>query len=408
MKIRFTLISAFLMVASLVFGQHCEDSDRYVTPMQGTIERQQIDFATVRDYTNQNRILRAHIYTLAGDTVTNRPLIVLAHGGAFLFGSKNDMKSQCELMASLGYVCAAIDYRLYPILLGLPDSAKVVEIAFNAISDMRAAVRHFKADADRANTFRINPDNITVGGLSAGAIMALHVGILDENDPLTPEFETFLAARGGIEGNVGDSINQSYDSKVSAILNMSGALFSLDWLSEGDPLIMGMHGDADNTVPYGTAREGAFNRVTVSGSSDIHDKAVSLGLSSYFMGVPGGGHTDIYGGVFTPFYDEFKAESQRIMRDMVCEGSSQLDQLPLYIAMQVYPNPAAHDFIATFSEPISGTYSLIDMLGARQVYGKIDHANSVYFQKGSLSPGIYHLVIESNNGIRESRKICLY
>ncbi len=396
------------MVVSFVFGQHCEDSERYVVPTQGTIDRQQIDYASARDYTNQNRILRAHVYTLSGDTVTNRPLVILAHGGSFLFGSKNDMKSQCELMASLGYVCASIDYRLYPILLGLPDSAKMVEIAFNAISDMRAAVRHFKAEAARGNTFRINPNNITVGGFSAGAVMALHVGILDENDVLTPEFETFLSARGGVEGSVGDSINLSYDSKVSAILNMSGALFSLDWISEGDPMIMGMHGYADNTLPHDTDKEGAFNLLTVSGSEVIHEKALLLGLNSYFLGVPGGGHSDIYGGVFTPFYDEFKAESQRMMRDMVCEGSSQLAQLPLNLEMRVYPNPTNQHFTVSFSQPITGTYYVIDMLGSRQLFGNIDQASTLHFQNGSLSSGIYHLVIESNNGIRQSKKICIF
>jgi para-nitrobenzyl esterase len=251
MKCNLTFLFAVLWLVNSLSAQNCDDPDRYLVPVGSTVERLQIDFATVQDYTNQTRILRAHVYSMPDDTVSNRPLVILAHGGAFLFGSKNDMRAQCESFARLGYVCAAIDYRLYPILLGLPDSAKVVEIAFNAISDMRAAVRHFKANADRENTFRINPDKITAGGLSAGAIMALHVGVLDENDPLTPEFETFLSTRGGVEGNVGDSINRSYDSRVSAVLNLSGALFSLDWLDEGDPMILSMHGDADDVVPYG-------------------------------------------------------------------------------------------------------------------------------------------------------------
>jgi dienelactone hydrolase len=408
MKWNLTFLFAVLWVVNSLSAQHCDDPDRYLVPVGSTVERLQIDFATVQDYTNQTRILRAHVYSMPDDTVSNRPLVILAHGGAFLFGSKNDMRAQCESFARLGYVCAAIDYRLYPILLGLPDSAKVVEIALNAISDMRAAVRHFKANADRENTFRINPDKITAGGLSAGAIMALHVGVLDEDDPLTPEFEAFLSARGGVEGNVGDSINRSYNSRVSAVLNQSGALFSLDWLDEGDPMIMSMHGDADDVVPYGTAREGAFNRVTCNGSSVIHERAVSLGLNSYFLGVPGGGHTDIYGAGFTSFYTEFQEESQRRMRAEICDEPSSTDEIAVNHSIQVYPNPSDQEMGVYFDSPLSGRYYLVDMYGNSLHGGVLSQAESFRLNKGALSPGFYTLVVHTKGGGRLVHRICFY
>jgi para-nitrobenzyl esterase len=408
MKCILTFLFALLWLVNSLSAQNCDDPDRYLVPVGSTVERLQIDFATVQDYTNQTRILRAHVYSMPDDTVSNRPLVILAHGGAFLFGSKNDMRAQCESFARLGYVCAAIDYRLYPILLGLPDSAKVVEIAFNAISDMRAAVRHFKANADRENTFRINPDKITAGGLSAGAIMALHVGVLDENDPLTPEFETFLSTRGGVEGNVGDSINRSYDSRVSAVLNLSGALFSLDWLDEGDPMILSMHGDADDVVPYATAREGAFNRVTCNGSSVIHERAVSLGLDSYFMGVPGGGHTDIYGAGFTAFYTEFQEESQRRMRLDICDEPSSADAFPVAHTIDVYPNPSDHEVGVYFDSPLNGRYDLIDMHGKSVYSGDLSLTESFRLSKGALSPGVYTLVVHTKEGGRLVHRISFH
>jgi hypothetical protein len=402
---KYLLFVVFLFGLFTASAQNCADSERYQVDLGSNVERVQVDFATVRDYTNQNRVLRAHVYQLSGDTVSNRPLIVLAHGGAFIFGNKNDMRQQCEEYARRGYVCASIDYRLYPILLGLPDSAKVVEIAFNAISDMRASVRHFRADADRGNTYRIDPNKIIVGGLSAGAIMALHVGILNEGDDISQEFLDFLNSRGGIEGNVGDSINLSYSSRVSGIINLSGALFDLAWLDESDPVIMSMHGDSDNTVPFGTAREGAFNRVTVHGSSVIDARARQIGITSYFLPVPGGGHTDIYGAAFSSFNTEFRTETTRIKRDLVCdEPTSAHFTNYTKIELKVYPNPASEEIFVASNVRFSGRYTLSDMLGRPVASGMINNEQDIQINRPGLD-GIYLLSIHTTDSQILQRKV---
>ena len=53
--------------------------------------------------------------TLAnGDSVTDRPLVLLAHGGSFIGGSKtgSDVVPLAESFAKMGYVVASINYRL--------------------------------------------------------------------------------------------------------------------------------------------------------------------------------------------------------------------------------------------------------------------------------------------------------
>ena len=54
------------------------------------------------------------VYTPVGDVCQNRPLLVFAHGGAFVGGSKNNSlaESICESFAKRGYVAASINYRL--------------------------------------------------------------------------------------------------------------------------------------------------------------------------------------------------------------------------------------------------------------------------------------------------------
>jgi para-nitrobenzyl esterase len=389
------LLNMFLF-SGILFAQNCEDADRYLYPLSQNVQSTLIDYALVK-VNNQDKVLRADVYYMPDDTVTNRPLIILAHGGAFVFGNKTEMRELCESYAKIGYVCASIEYRLYNFFLGLPDSVKIVETAFNAISDMRAAVRYFKANADRQNTFRIDPANIIAGGLSAGAIMALHVGILNEGDPLSHEFLELLNAKGGIEGNVGDSINQSYNSRVSAVLNLSGALFDLNWLDSEDPMILSMHGDADNVVPYGTAREGAFNVVTVNGSSKIHQRAEELNLNHYFVGVPGGGHTDIYSApAFSSYYNEFILGSTIKNREQICGFSSNIKELPP-MAVHIFPNPAEHLFYIDFPESMTGEYSVSDIYGTSIMSGRFFETNQIQINKGAhMSPGIYLLRIRSN------------
>src|SRR5262245_24776149 len=54
--------------------------------------------------------LQMDVYEPSGDTVQYRPLIVFAHGGSFLGGTKTDLDivTLCNRFAGMGYVCASI------------------------------------------------------------------------------------------------------------------------------------------------------------------------------------------------------------------------------------------------------------------------------------------------------------
>ena len=51
------------------------------------------------------------IYTPAGDTATDRPVMLVVHGGGFVAGAL-DVAAVARAFARRGYVAAAIDYRL--------------------------------------------------------------------------------------------------------------------------------------------------------------------------------------------------------------------------------------------------------------------------------------------------------
>src|SRR5690606_19261607 len=50
----------------------------------------------------------------SGDMETNRPLIIMAHGGSFIGGSKEDLaiRMLCRMYARMGYVAVSMEYRL--------------------------------------------------------------------------------------------------------------------------------------------------------------------------------------------------------------------------------------------------------------------------------------------------------
>ena len=102
--------------------------------------------------------LQLDLYTPRGDTATNRPVFIFAHGGFFVLGDKSGSFAWATRLAQRGYVTASINYRLGPIAVVAPvDSALETEIVNDARADMQTAVRWFR---ENAASLRIDPDKI--------------------------------------------------------------------------------------------------------------------------------------------------------------------------------------------------------------------------------------------------------
>ncbi|MBD2724689.1 alpha/beta hydrolase fold domain-containing protein [Hymenobacter armeniacus] len=213
------------------------------------------------------------VYQPTGDTVRRRPVIIFAHEGGFVRGSRADayMTAVCTQFARLGYVTASIDYRLlfFPL-----DTTNVSRAAIRGMQDMRAAVRFFRQDAATANVYRVSPSRIVVGGASAGGFMALQVAYLDKASEVTADVN--LAALGGIEGNSG---NPGYNSYPLAVLNLSGATNPPRIIEPGNAPLYSAHGTADAVVPYLKGRVGAgLPPKYVFGSGLLNPYASSVGV----------------------------------------------------------------------------------------------------------------------------------
>lgn len=280
-------LSGWSMIARAQSGVAIDTTHgRYHRPVFRQVQvRRDVEFARVTTMLGLPQTLYMDVYEPAGDTVRRRPLVVLAHEGGFLTGTRDDavMTALCTRLARLGYVTATIDYRLYFFPF---DTVGIGRAAIRATQDMRAAVRFFRHDAATARRFRVHPQYVFVGGSSAGGFMALQTGYLNK----TAEVPAYLdiAALGGLEGTGGHA---GYSSRPRGVVNLCGALARASWLEAGDPPLCSVHGTRDGLVPYAKGTIGAqLPAQLVYGSGALHLRANAVGVPNVLRRLRGAGH----------------------------------------------------------------------------------------------------------------------
>ena len=180
------------------------------------------------------------IYQPKGDQLSKRPLIILAHGGYFLFGDKNEFSEEAVTLAKAGYVVASINYRLIDVESSDTASMKAV---IDAIQDIRAAVRYFFRDAKTVNKYGIDTDRIAIGGYSAGAVTSLHYAyantISDVLEMVGEWLLNYVERTGGLEGRSG---NPGHPSTLKGVINFAGSIHSARLIDKGEPFLISVHG----------------------------------------------------------------------------------------------------------------------------------------------------------------------
>ena len=212
------------------------------------------------------------IYQPVGDSLAgNRPLVMMIHGGAFINGDKrqSEFEDWCRHFASLGYVAASINYRL-------GFKLDVNRAGYRAVQDARAAMQYLLSRKD----LRIDPDRLFVAGTSAGAITALNVAFMrDDNRPEGLEDEGDLDAVW-----TGTPIPFT----IRGVGNFWGAVHDPDMICNPHIRILSIHNANDDIVPYakGYPFETLFGDIPVNqwlldemyGSQYITGRAYEQGL----------------------------------------------------------------------------------------------------------------------------------
>lgn len=264
---------------------------RYYQPVfpQVTITRG-VAFGQALNIQGQTVALRLDFYEPTGDSLAQRPLLVFAHEGGFVGGTRDDQYATAlaTRLAGLGYCVASIDYRLlfFPF-----DTTHLAGAAFRAMQDMRGAIRFFRADAAGANIYRIDPTFIVAAGASAGAVTALNVAYLNQPS----EIPAYLLPQnlGTLEGTSGPA---GVSSRVRAVVALCGSLGRPAWLEAGDVPVCLVHGTQDAVVPYGRGvAGGGLPPLRVYGSAIIKPRADAVGVSATLRTLPGAPHVPFDG-----------------------------------------------------------------------------------------------------------------
>lgn len=373
------------------------------------------------------------IYQPDGDTETNRPLIIWAHGGSFIGGTRadGDMVALSQAFAKKGFVCASIEYRLgfFPF-----DSANAIKAVLRAVQDMKASIRFFYKDKQTANNYKIDTNNIFIGGSSAGAITALQTAYLDKSCEINYYVSpTTLSAMGGMDGYSG---NQCYSSKVKGVINLCGALGRYGWLEPGDIPFCSMHGTIDGTVKY---NRGMVNPGTplmlLDGSRMLKEQANAIGVNNPFYTWYGQDHVpyasnsaymdttikfirdflvSTMGCTVTPLMPEnTPAQTATLYSYSTCTTNVTMPCAPVSVkelSMQntistVYPNPSSSDVTIEFAN-LSTTHfvELLDITGKTIIKETTDE-HTIKINRAEVADGMYILKVTDKSGETATQKL---
>ena len=370
--------------------------------------------------------LTMNIYEPTGDLETARPLIIWAHGGSFSFGSSTntDVVDLSQKFAKKGYVCVSINYRL-----GITpfDSVGLVKAVMRAVQDMKASVRYFYKDKLTTNTYKIDTNNIFIGGSSAGAVTALHYAYLNKPCEVAQYLNnTTIAALGGLEGTSG---NPGYSTKVKGVINLCGALATYGWLEPGDLPFCSMHGTADGTVNY--ARASALGLLVIDGSKYIKERANGIGVANSFYTWYGAPHIPYAGTSATQI--AYMDTTVNFVRDYlisrmgctnvplltpntpvgtttlypysVCSSVGVSDLSNNHIVNSVFPNPADNEITITFANQNSEhRIELFDVTG-KKISSDVTEHSTYKIKKNNIYNGLYFLKITNNVGQTNTQKV---
>lgn len=195
-----------------------------------------IPYAMVGD---RELLLDALIPTAAGP----HPAVLVIHGGAWRGGDRKQLRGYAKRLASMGFSCFCIDYRLAP------------EHKFPAqIDDCRTALQWVRQHADQ---YRVDPTRIGAIGYSAGGHLVALLATSGEA-PSADNGQIDSRIQAGAAGGAPTDFRQFDDNGAWAEYWMGGDLDEVPekfqqaspvvFVDPSDPPLFFFNGTADETV----------------------------------------------------------------------------------------------------------------------------------------------------------------
>jgi len=361
---RFAGILLFLLSLRSL-AQDC--SIPFTDPMFGVAAESDLWYGNALRFDGGTDSLRLNLYKPVGDGQLERPLVVAVHGGGFTGGHRNDLNGYCSQLASMGWSCATISYRLgfYGTVLFQPpwayDPHEVRRAIFRAAQDAKGAVRFLKGRHAQDST---STTNVLLLGFSAGAITALHATYLDQ----PAEKPASASAIADVQhlftfyprpdlGDFDGTLNTGeFDASVIGVVGMYGGLLDTAMIDSPDgPALYTYHQTGDPIVacghdrPYwGIGLGVPDNYPYLFGSCAIAPYAEQLGFT------PGHYHSTIHAGNAHEVHDPsaIMTESAQWMRDLFCLPTPVSAIAVTQPRLDVRPVPSAG--VITIANPHAG------------------------------------------------------
>ncbi len=193
----------------------------------------------------------------AGDS---RPAIVFFFGGGWKAGNPAQFEHHCRYLASQGMVAMTADYRV---------SSRHETLANKSLEDAESAIRWVREHAHRLG---VDPNRIAAGGGSAGGHLAACLGVVPPlssskpNDSVTTEVSSLpnalvlfnpavlLAPFEAISLGKSDEGIDKFIDIAKRIGVPAQRISPIHHIHPGLPPTLILHGEADTTVPFVTAK----------------------------------------------------------------------------------------------------------------------------------------------------------
>jgi len=230
------------------------------------------------------------------DTLSDRPLVVVMHGGGFKTGDKADflIVEACKALARSGYTAVSPNYRLGYEEPSGPCSADPQDIrraVFRASQDANAAMRYLFHNKD---VYGIDTSFVYAGGVSAGATLAalLHYGdstYFENNYPSLPlELGPLTTSGNGLDDKF----------SIDGLIMAWGSFPNNVEITEDNVIpVIAYHGGMDTTVPIGEGTFGSCENYPATTGPDIYIPLIEAAGACYdYNRSPEGTHdVSIYG-----------------------------------------------------------------------------------------------------------------
>lgn len=348
----------------------------------------------------------------AVDPLEKKPLIVLAHGGGFWGGEKEELDTMIQSLAQRGFIAVSTNYRKGWATDGTDDCSgdgeSLAEAIYKSMQDINACVRYLVANADY---YQIDTANIFLGGESAGAFSAMNSYYISQsewNNIWPDDMYTY--------GQLNNSTNDyNVTFTVKGFINMWGGLMDTNLIGspEMKPTIS-FYGMTDDVVP---PTEGYFldcvNYTHLFGSVTVDHLMEENGICHALHARPGTGHIaypqlytagnaacffkSLFCDQCTSYYANYQeAECSDLQLNTTSVYSNINDQA------RMYPNPAADYVVIAVTGQLeyNSALRITNATGANIQTPYVQNGNSFTVDLSGLPSGVYFVSVKNGSELK--------